>query len=117
MYCPKCGYQNNELEKYCSKCGWLFENTNQNDYKNIENSKANKYAIFSIIIPVVAIIWYAFIGLSFYLAIIIASIGFGFAKKGEVANKKCAIIGNVLNGILCGLAIVIFIIKLILVFS
>ena len=68
-----------------------------------------KWAILSIIIPAIAIVWYLFIGLSVYIAVIIASVGFSFAKKGEVSDKKLALVGKILNGILVGLAIVMLI--------
>ena len=51
------------------------------------------------------------------VAIILAAAGFGFAQKGEMANKKLAIIGKVLNGILAGMAIVMFILQLINAFN
>ena len=73
-----------------------------------------KWAILSIIVPVVAIIWYIFIGLSFYLAILIAAAGFEFANKGEMADKKLAIIGKIANGILVGMAVVTLILQLII---
>jgi len=77
------------------------------------NPNMKKWAILSIVVPIIAIIWYWFIGLSFYLAIAIAAAGFGFAEKGKMSNKKLATIGKVLNGILCGLAIVMLVLQLI----
>lgn len=140
MFCTKCGMQNNNGEKFCKNCGCLLEsnqqqpvnnyqqpinqqytNTNGNLDSNYVNQAVNpnmkKWAILSIIIPVVAIIWYMFIGLSFYIAILIAAAGFGFAQKGEMSNKKLATIGKVANGILAGLAIVMFVLQLIGIFA
>ncbi len=77
------------------------------------NPNMKIWAILSIVMPVVAIIWYTFIGLSSYMAILIAAAGFRFAQKGEMADKKLAKIGNVANGILVGLAVVMFILQLI----
>ena len=98
-----------------------YTNTNGNLDSNYVNKAVNKnkkkWAILSIVVPVVGIIWYWFIGLSFYLAVLIAAAGFGFAQKGEMSNKKLATIGKVCNGILLGMAIVVFIINLILVFN
>ena len=98
-----------------------YTNTNGNLDSNYVNKAVNpnmkKWAILSIVVPVVGIIWYWFIGLSFYIAVLIAAAGFGFAQKGEMSNKKLATIGKVCNGILLGMAIIVFIINLILVFN
>lgn len=131
MYCSKCGFLNNNGEKYCKNCGVLLEEnqvqqptTNNVDNQQFQNNTGNlsstyvnnainpnmkKWAILSIIIPAIAIVWYLFIGLSVYIAVIIASVGFSFAKKGEVSDKKLALVGKILNGILVGLAIVMLI--------
>ena len=131
MYCSKCGFLNNNGEKYCKNCGILLEEnqvqqptTNNVDNQQFQNNTGNlsstyvnnainpnmkKWAILSIIIPAIAIVWYLFIGLSVYIAVIIASVGFSFAKKGEVSDKKLALVGKILNGILVGLAIVMLI--------
>ena len=139
MICSNCGTQNNQGEMFCSKCGMRLEQQpinyqtdqqngnmqysnnngipNQNYIDKAVNPKMTKWAILSIIVPIAAIIWYWFIGLSFYIAIFIAAAGFGFAQKGEMSNKKMAIIGKVLNGILAGMAIVILIVQLIEIFK
>lgn len=138
MYCSKCGFQNMSGERFCKNCGTLLENNQpqhpvnyinsqeeqtvynqqyQNDNVNLDSNYINqvvnpnmkKWAILSIVVPVVGIIWYWFIGLSFYLAIAIAMVGFSFAKKGEVADKKLATIGKVLNTILCIMAVIMLI--------
>lgn len=131
MYCSKCGFLNNNGEKYCKNCGVLLEEnqvqqptTNNVDNQQFQNNTGNlsstyvnnainpnmkKWAILSIIIPAIAIVWYLFIGLSVYIAVIIAAVGFSFAKKGEVSDKKLALVGKILNGILVGLAIVMLI--------
>ena len=77
------------------------------------NPDMNKWAVLSIVIPSIAIFIYMFIGLSFILAIIIAGVGFDFAKKGEMANKQLAKIGKILNGILVGIAIIMLIWQLV----
>lgn len=81
------------------------------------NPNMKKWAILSIVVPIAGIIWYWFIGLNLYLAIFIAAAGFGFAEKGKMANKKLATIGKVLNGILIGMAVVMFILQLIGIFA
>lgn len=134
MFCTKCGMQNNNGEKFCKNCGVLLDNneklqptnnvSNQNQqYSNSNvgldpnyinqavNPNMKKWAILSVVIPIIAIIWYIFIGLSFYLAILIAAAGFEFARKGEMANKKLAIAGKVANGVLVGLAIIMLILQ------
>lgn len=146
MFCSKCGMQNVSGEQFCKNCGTILNNqmlnqqpVSQGQYPNnqmsnqqiqnnngtlnanyvnqVVNPNMKKWAILSIIVPVVGIVWYWFIGLSFYVAIFIASCGFGFAQKGEMANKKLATIGKVLNGILCGMAILMFILYLIDIFT
>lgn len=85
----------------------------QNYIDKAVNPNMKKWAILSVVVPAVTIIWYWFIGLSFFIAIMLAAAGFGFAQKGDMANKKLATIGKVLNGILAGMAIVLFILQLI----
>lgn len=135
MLCKKCGIQNTAGERFCKNCGVLLENSQSSQqnqipqYSNMNggldpnyinqavNPNMEKWAILSIIVPVVAIIWYIFIGLSFYLAILIAAAGFEFANKGEMADKKLAIIGKIANGILVGMAVVTLILQLIIAFT
>lgn len=90
---------------------------NQNYIDKAVNPNMKKWAILSVVVPVIAIIWYMFIGLSFYIAIMLAAAGFSFAQKGEMANKKLATVGKVLNGILAGMAIVMLILQIITVFN
>lgn len=138
MYCSKCGFQNDNVERFCKNCGILLENSqpqqqvNNNfnsqvqqpmyncqpssQYQNNNgelDSKMKKWAILSIVVPIVAIIWYWFIGLSFYLAIFIAVVGFGFSEKGSKSSKKIANIGKICNGVLIGMALIMFILRLI----
>lgn len=145
MICSHCGIQNNIDEKFCKNCGSLIENTNHilnnqmynqqtlnmpntnniqnsnglntNFINNVVNPNMKKWAISSVVVPSVGLVFYWFIGLPFYLAIIIAVAGFSFAKKGEMSNPKLAEVGKVLNGILVGLAIFMFIVQLISVFN
>lgn len=145
MYCSKCGTLNNNGERFCKNCGNLIENNvqgqpinnmnqmsnqqqmngqfqnntavNQNYVDQAVNPNMKKWAILSIVVPVAGIIWYWFIGLSFYFAILIAAAGFGFAEKGKMADKKLATIGKVCNGILVGMAVVMFILQLIGLFA
>ncbi len=147
MFCPNCGAQNNDGGMFCSKCGMRLENADQTPQpinnqmeqqpqqsasmqssNNIEqpnqtyinkavNPNMKIWAILSIVIPIIGLIWYWFIGLSFYIAILIAAAGFVFAQKGEMASKKMAIAGKILNGILAGMAIVMLILQLILIFG
>lgn len=94
--------------------------TNQMNNSYIDkavNPDMTKWAVLSVVIPSIAIFLYMFIGLSFILAIIIAGVGFDFAKKGKMGNKKLAIVGQVLNGILVLLAVIILILNLITAFN
>ena len=107
----------NQQAMYNQTSNSQYQNSNggldPNYISQAVNPNMKKWAILSIVIPVIAIIWYWFIGLSFYLAIVIAAAGFSFAEKGKMSNKTLATIGKVLNGILCGLAVVMFILQLI----
>lgn len=126
MFCSKCGTQNVSGEHFCKNCGCLLEaqgngSTNSNltsDYvQDAVNPNMKKWAVWSVVIPAIAIFLYMFIGLSVYMAIFIAVVGFSFAKKGELGDRKLATVGKVLNGILTGLAIVMFVILLITSFT
>ena len=92
-------------------------NLDSNYVQNAVNPNMKKWAILSIVVAVAGLVWYWFIGLSFYLAILIAAAGFGFAQKGEMADKKLATVGKVANGILVGMAVVMFILQLIGAFA
>lgn len=92
-------------------------NLNQNYVNNAVNPNMKKWAILSVVIPAVSIIWYWFIGLPPLIAVLLAATGFGFAKKGEVSDQKMATIGRVLNGILVGFAVVMYILYLLETFS
>ena len=93
-----------------------FNSTSVNSNCNYVNKEATsnmtKWAILSIIVPIVAIIWYWFIGLSTLMAIVIAALGFEFSKRGELTNKKLANVGKIFNGIFVGIIIIMFIINL-----
>ncbi len=135
MFCNKCGRIIEEGAKFCSKCGAPVENqegdivnnqpiqnennnqVNQNNYNetqqnqnydNIIHPDMKKYAIASIAIPAISIIVYWFIGLPLYIAILLASFGFGLAKKGKEYSKKISIIAYVLNSILVVMCIIMF---------
>lgn len=132
MFCTKCGAQNNNGERFCNKCGSLLQNAQypqqtvngENsqyssggltpDYINkAVNPNMTKWAILSIAIASVGIVWYWFIGLSVYIAAFLSAAGFSFAQKGEMSNKKLSTIGKVLNGILAGMAIVMLALNII----
>lgn len=140
MFCSYCGTQNGAGETFCKNCGYKLNNVTNNQpqtnetqqpaMNNYQNNPTNggldpsyvnnavnpnmkKWAILSIIIPIVGMIWYWFIGLSFYVAILIAAAGFGFAQKGEMSNKKLAVAGKILNGMLCAMAVIMLIFTII----
>ena len=133
MFCKNCGtrLENNNQQQAPQNPTNQFIQPQQNVNPQVSNNYSNngtlsqnyidkavnpnmkKWAILSVVVPAVTIIWYWFIGLSFYIAIMLAAAGFGFAQKGDMANKKLATIGKVLNGILAGIAIVLFILQLI----
>ena len=133
MFCKNCGtrLENNNQQQAPQNPTNQFIQPQQNINPQVSNNYSNngtlsqnyidkavnpnmkKWAILSVVVPAVTIIWYWFIGLSFYIAIMLAAAGFGFAQKGDMANKKLATIGKVLNGILAGMAIVLFILQLI----
>lgn len=133
MFCKNCGtrLENNNQQQAPQNPTNQFIQPQQNVNPQVSNNYSNngtlsqnyidkavnpnmkKWAILSVVVPAVTIIWYWFIGLSFFIAIMLAAAGFGFAQKGDMANKKLATIGKVLNGILAGIAIVLFILQLI----
>jgi len=94
-----------------------YTNNNGNLDPNYINQAVNpnmqKWAILSVVVPIAAMVWFWFIGLTLYLGIIIAAAGFSFAEKGKMANKKLAIIGKILNGIFLAVVIVVFSINII----
>lgn len=92
-------------------------NVNQNYVNQAVNPNMKIWAILSIVIPLAGMIWYWFIGLSFYLAIFIAAVGFGFAEKGKMADKTLTIIGKVCSGVLVGMAVVMYILNIIGIFA
>lgn len=134
MYCPKCGFQNVNGELYCKNCGNILEenqninqqinNIQQNQTENVSNKQYSKnientiypnmkkWAIFSIILPIIVILVFLFYKISFFLIILSCSLGFSFAKKGAISDKKLAKIGYILNGVVSIIAIIIFIILL-----
>lgn len=108
-------YSNNQIYNQQPQNNNVTLNANYVD--KAVNPNMKKWAILSVVIPIAGIIWYCFIGLSVYLAIFIAACGFGFAQKGEMANKKLATAGKVLNGVLCGMAIIMLILQIIETFA
>lgn len=96
-------------------------NTNYNqtyqNYDNIVNPSMKKYAILSIVIPLVALFLYFFCDLTVWLAICLSAIGFSFAHKGKLYSEKLAKIGYVLNTILLVVAVLIWIILLLIFFT
>lgn len=94
-----------------------YNGLDQNYVNNAVNPNMKKWATWSVVVPIAGIIFYLFIGLSFYLAIVIAAAGFSFAQKGEMGNPKLAKVGKVLNGVLVAIAIVMFVMQLILAFN
>jgi len=88
-----------------------------NNYPNSNStSNATLWAVLSVVLPTASILFYWFIGLTVYVALGLAGIGFYFAKRGK-DNKVLSTIGKVLSGILAGLAIMMFILGLIEHFS
>lgn len=128
MFCSKCGTKNDNGEVYCKNCGCLLNNQSQNNNQPTSNLDPNyadkainpnmkKWAILSIVIGVGGIIFYWFIGLTVYIAIILASAGFSFAAKGKIESKKIALIGQIANGILFAMAIIMFILGILGLFE
>lgn len=68
-----------------------------------------KWSILSILIGGVAILVYWFIGLTPYIAIIISSIGFNFARKGTPSGKVLSTIGTIVNVVLLVMAVIMWI--------
>lgn len=104
-----------------TKINYNAQNTNnynnQQNYDRIVNPSMKKYAIASVAIPAVAILVYWFIGLTIYIAILLAGLGYNFANKGKLYNKTLSTIGYILNTILIIMAIVVGISMLIEAFA
>lgn len=79
------------------------------NYDKIINPSMKKYAIFSVVIPAISIFVYWNIGLTSYIAILLAILGFNFAKKGRMHSKTLSTIGYILNSILVAMAIFMYI--------
>lgn len=110
-------YQNCNQQTYNQQYQNNNGNLNENYINQAVNPDMKKWAILSVVIPTVAIVWYFFIGLSFYIAIAIAGAGFSFAEKGKMADPKLAKIGKVLNVVLMIMAFAVLIMNLILAFA
>lgn len=130
MFCNNCGRVIEDNSKFCGKCGAKIEeskvdnnienlkvevdsnnseeSSNQN-YKDRTEQTAKKEAIASVVIPSIGIFAYIFVGLTVYIAALMATIGFRFAKGGKEYSKPLSIIGYVLNGILCAMALIMYI--------
>lgn len=138
MTCSNCGTQNNDGNKFCTNCGAFFatsikqandinqstDNQNysneintQNNINNKSNNKTKIWAIISIIIPIVGLIIYTFIGLSFFNALVIGCFGHLFARRGKLDEPKLAKIGSILNDIFVGICLVMYTIRLIIVLN
>ncbi len=89
--------------------GNINYNPNNENYDNIINPSMKKYAILSIVIPSVALLVYFIIGLSFYIAILLAIVGFSFAKKGKMYSKRMSAVGVALNTILTVVACIMLV--------
>ncbi len=92
------------------------ESVNSSNNQTIDpNSK--KIAIISIIIPIVAIIIWWFIGLSFLFAVILVGAGFGLSERAKAGEPKLAMIGKILNIIFLIFTIIMFILNVIGTFA
>lgn len=92
-------------------------NITQEQINQVLNPNMKKWAILSIVLPAVGIGLYIWPGLSIWIAIAIAGAGLEFAKKGKMGNPKLAKIGQIVNYILLGIALIMLILLLISVFS
>ena len=70
------------------------------NYDNIVNPSMKGYAIASIALPIVSILIYWFIGLTAYIAAILAGLGYMCANKGKAYSKKLSVTGYILNTVL-----------------
>lgn len=128
MFCNHCGSKMNQGKSFCQQCGMRFDGNKEieqakenlqtinSNQEKLTNTDMKKYAVLSVIIPIIAFIWFCFIGLSFYLAIAIAACGLGFSEKGKIVDPKLANIGKILNIIFLIISIVMFILYLIIQF-
>jgi len=106
---PMNNYQQPMNQQYTSNNG----NLNPNYVNQAVNPNMKKWAIFSIIIPIIGFLWFLFIGIPIWIAVALAATGFSFAEKGKMASKKLSTTGKVLNGIFVGFIIVAYILTVI----
>lgn len=57
MKCEKCGYENKETAKFCTKCGAVLEKTPKEQSQTNDGAKSNtKYIILALIIVIVVLV-------------------------------------------------------------
>ena len=110
MYCPKCGYQNDEGVKFCSKCGAsLIE-----EIKKTEPKKKEGLGTASLVLGIISLVlsFSCIIFLPIFIVIPLALIGLilGIVNKAKKGKKFAGII-------LSALALVISVIMCIIFFA
>ena len=125
MFCTNCGMQNNNGEKFCKICGVLLENQqineqqvindiqNPNVVNNSTNKDTKKWAILSIVLPIIGFCYSYFIDGALVVVLLIGSVGYLFAEKSKDDYKELSKVGKILNNCYVLFVIVIYILSII----
>ena len=125
MFCKNCGMQNNNGEKFCKNCGVLLENQqineqqvindiqNPNVVNNSTNKDTKKWAILSIVLPIIGFCYSYFIDGALVVVLLIGSVGYLFAEKSKDDYKELSKVGKILNNCYVLFVIVIYILSII----
>ncbi len=87
--------------------------SDEKQFNSVTKNDDKKYAIISIVIGVGGILFYFFIGLSVWLALVLCSVGLSLAKKSKQSTPGLSKVGTIFNILLGVIAIIIWILLII----
>ena len=124
-YCTKCGFQVNDEDKFCARCGAPLTdvnnplpNNNQNPLPNQEVKPNNTKAILSLVFGCLSTL---FLGLSLFASLLFGILTFGFAIPALVLGIKsrkngCGLAGMITSIVVLAIGGIVLIIWL-MIFS
>lgn len=142
MFCPKCGFKNNEDAVFCGQCGnplggveptpnQMVNNQpgtvnnpeqrtiNVNPYPNATNDtnqaldpNMKKFATMSVVIPSISLFLCLFVGFIPLLAWVLGGLCINFSNKGQAGDPKLAKVGKILSIILIIMGVIMFVMAL-----